>query len=143
MGLRAHLAPHLKALTMTYKPLDPIAFLIAFVTAPVVFTVMYFWVLFLPLIAFVGGFLPYLIFGLPLMLWFLLFNAPDEDALHSFTLKAVICIGCFGMGLTFATGHETLFGVALWGTAFGAVFGPLWAVQFCRIYLKLAHRSDP
>jgi hypothetical protein len=122
---------------MTREPIDPVAFLIAFVSAPFVFTLMYFWVLFIPVIAFIGGLLPYLILGLPLLMWHLLFHDINEDLLHRFALKSILTIGIPVMVMSVVFKAEALLGFALYGTIFGVMIGPLWAIQFCRIYVAL------
>lgn len=121
---------------MTREPIDPVAFSIAFVSAPFVFTLMYFWVLFIPVIAFIGGLLPYLVLGLPLLMWHLLFHDLDEDLLHRFALKSILTIGIGVMVASAVFKFEELFTVALYGTIFGVMIGPLWAIQFCRIYVR-------
>lgn len=117
--------------------IDPVAFFIALIGGPILFTALSFWILFIPVFALLFGGPAYLIVGTPVLLWYLRRNDADPSDL-GFLAFVVLAIGAFLVAsYAIAIGDEELLGAGLSYLVFGMIFGPAWAFTFGRIYTRL------
>ena len=117
--------------------IDPVAFFVALIAGPLVVTGMTFWLLFIPVFALVMGGPLYLIMGTPLLLIYLRRNQPSVESIAFLALLAVLALFPIAGALSLITGDAGLFQGAVFFLGFGLVFGPLWAVAFGKIYLRM------
>jgi hypothetical protein len=124
--------------TTETPPLDPVAFVAALILAPLLFTLLTFWVVLIPVAAlFIGG-LPYLILGTPVLLMMLL-QGPC-------TMGRMALAGMFTIAITFALavmgnialGSKDLSEVIGLGLC-SMIFAPLWAATFAKLYNRFYH----
>ena len=114
--------------------IDPTAFVIALIGAPLVVTALTFWMAFVPVIALVLGGPVYLAFAIPVLLWDLPRRRPTFGRLALLGLGAVAAFTfvLFVANLVFPEGRfDTL--VRVYGIM-GAIFAPLWAGTFAPLY---------
>ena len=118
--------------------IDPVAFFIALVGGPILFTLATFWLLLIPVFALGFGAIPYLLLATPTLLVYMRRNpaTPASIArvsLASFVVGWLICTALatqiMGAGIASA---------ALWILAFGTLFAPCWGASFGWLYVKLA-----
>jgi hypothetical protein len=115
---------------------DPVAFIVALVMAPLSIAALGFWALLVPVFAVYFGAIPYLLFGAPLF-----YLSLHRHGLHA---DKLISIGVYANGfIPFAFIPVALFqGFDLQSyliasdllLGFGALIGPLWAWAFAWIY---------
>lgn len=117
--------------------IDPVAFFIALIGGPLVFTGMTFAVFFIPVAALIFGGPAYLLIGTPLLLWYLRRNDGDPNALAILALKVMLSALILVLIVAAVTGDEGVFGFGLWFTGFGMIFGPAWAYFFGLLYQRL------
>ncbi|MEQ6201763.1 hypothetical protein ABMC88_01795 [Sulfitobacter sp. HNIBRBA2951] len=117
--------------------IDPVAFFAALIGAPILFTAMSFWFLFIPVFALVLGGPVYLIIGTPLLLWHLRYHDGDPDDLALLAFKAMAVAMLAVLVFAAISGDGDLFGAGLWLSGFGMIFGPAWAYCFGRLYANL------
>lgn len=117
--------------------IDPVAFFAALILGPLLFTLMSFWALFIPVFALAFGGPVYLVVGTPLLLWYLRRHdgAPGDLAVPA--LKALGIAALFLMITAAATANKELLDATLWYIGFGLIFGPAWAYFFGMIYARL------
>ena len=72
----------------------------------------------------------YLIIGTPLLLWYLRRNDGDPNALAALAFKVMVFSLLLVAVIAAITGDKQVFGVGLWFTGFGMIFGPAWAYFF-------------
>lgn len=116
---------------------DPVAFVIALVFGPILFTILTSWALFIPIFALVFGGPIYLLVGTPVMLVYLRRNRALPGKLALLALYAVL-------GLFAATAVAGLIAPRSINTDKiipfllpGLIFGPAWAVSFTLLYNRL------
>ena len=116
--------------------IDPVAFFAALVAAPLLVTLLTFWIILVPVLALAFGGLVYLAMSVPVLLWWL--GRHDAET-------GPIAWLAFGSNLLFSAGiylYMLLAGVsqpeplALLYLVFGSVFAPLWAAVFARLYRR-------
>lgn len=117
--------------------IDPVAFFAALIGGPLIFTALTFAAFFIPVAALLFGGPMYLIVGTPLLLWYLRSNDGDPDALALLAFKVMVFAFILVLCIAALTGEEGLFGVGMWFTGFGMIFGPAWAYSFGRVYRYL------
>lgn len=117
--------------------IDPVAFFIALIGGPLLFTAMTFWILLVPVFALVLGGPVYLVIGTPLLLWTLRYREPESGEIAMLAFKSVFGLSAVIAIAALITGETEILTGLLYFSAFGLIFAPLWAVSFCRIYLKL------
>ncbi|MEL6683554.1 MAG: hypothetical protein AAFQ09_13095 [Pseudomonadota bacterium] len=114
--------------------INPIAFVIALLLAPLLVTLLSFWTI-IGLFAIYFGLLPYLIVGTPILIWAVGRIKP--------TFGAYACLGLFGnvaMGIAGflimapQIGHEDAITSVLFLAGFGFIFAPLYAGAFGSLY---------
>lgn len=113
--------------------LDPVAFVAALILAPLLFTVLTFWVVLIPVGALIVGGLPYLILGAPILLAMLFFGPCTADRM---TRAAIITIAIpFAPSLLanlFLGGEGAL---AIFGLGLACmIFAAGWAATFASLY---------
>lgn len=113
--------------------LDPIAFACALVLAPIAFTAMTFWLMFIPVAAVFFGALPYLIFGTPVFLWMatrypLSFGSYALGGLAAHT-AFILCLA-----LMQAAGDSRFDGLPGFMAPWGVPFSLGWGGTFAWIY---------
>lgn len=119
--------------TLRYA-LDPVAFAFALICAPLLVALLGFWVLGIPVFALFFGVPPYLVFGTPILLFYLRLRrgTPLGAAKLAFGTVAAglvaIVSGLALQGDTFDVDAMMFFG----GCAL--VFGPLWGMTFGYLY---------
>lgn len=117
--------------------IDPVAFFVALIFGPLVFTALTFWALFIPVFALGFGFPVYLIVGTPVLLWYLRHNDGDPSDL-GFLAGKLILLGTFfaGGAAALAKEQELMFLIAFYA-GFGLIFGSAWAYFFGKVYQRL------
>lgn len=120
--------------------IDPAAFFVALIGAPLLVTAVTFWMLLIPVAALAMGGPVYLILGTPLLLWFLRRNVGKGEDIAFLALAAVLiaCGALFALGALLDEGD--MIAIAFLYGGFGIVFGPAWAATFAFLYNRL--RSD-
>lgn len=114
-------------------PLDPVAFVAALFLAPLLFTLVTFWVVLIPVGALIIGGLPYLILGTPVLLAMLLYGPCTSDRMAKaalitvaipFTpaLLATLFVGGAGLLAVFGTGLACMIFAAGWATTFAGLY---------------------
>lgn len=124
---------------LPYPPrylIDPVAFFGALIGAPILFTLLSFWALFIPVFALVLGGPAYLVIGTPILLWYLRRNdgEPSDLGFLAFCIMAV----CLALLLLFAavTGDEQMLVTGCFFFGFGMIFAPAWAYLFGTLYRR-------
>ncbi len=125
---------------LPYPPryiIDPVAFFIALIGGPLLFTLVSFWMLFIPVFALGFGAPAYLIIGTPVLLWYLRGHdgAPEELAALGFIVMAIAAAAV--PLISAVTKDDDLFGGGLFYAGFGMIFAPAWAYCFGLIYQKM------
>ena len=114
------------------RTLDPIAFTLALVAAPVVVAVLGFWLAMIPIIALIG--MPvYLIVGTPILLWMVTRYPMNGKvyALAGFLANCALTIGlAIGQQLFPNEDLSEYIGCAL----VGLIFAPVWSAVFAKLY---------
>ncbi len=105
--------------------IDPFAFVIALVLAPLIPAVALFWMLFIPVFAVGFGGIPYLLFGTPAFLYALSvgWRDPPRIGLIAFLANAFFC------AFLWIAAEPAVFFLA-----FGSVFAFIWGVLFAILY---------
>lgn len=116
--------------------IDPVAFFGALIAAPLLFTLVTFWIIFIPVFALVFGGPAYLIVGTPVLLWYLRRNDGDPADLGFLAFVIMVAGLVFICGVAFVAQEPELMSVGLGYLGFGMIFGPAWAYVFGRLYQK-------
>jgi len=119
--------------------IDPVAFCLALVGGPLMFTGLTFWTL-IPVFAVVIGGPVYLAFGTPVLLWHLRRNDGDPTDLALLAFKVMALLFVIFAATAVITGNNNMLDGGLVLAAFGLIFAPAWAYFFGNIYRRL--RSD-
>lgn len=118
--------------------IDPVAFFVALIGAPLLFTLATFWVLFIPVGALYVGSLPYLVIGTPVLLYHLSRNPARPGDLASLSIAVCLVLGLAFIALAAVFGHSESATVAFYITLCAIIFAPCWAATFGWLYTKLA-----
>lgn len=117
-------------------------FLVAFIAAPLLVTLLTFWA-FIPVYALLFGGPLYLIAGLPLAVWYLRTRTPRCIQL---LLLALICqllqIPIFFIAALYFGDFDMLNALPAF-LFFGAIFALIWTLTFLALYLLLARAEPP
>ncbi|WP_299412757.1 hypothetical protein [uncultured Sulfitobacter sp.] len=122
---------------LPYPPryiIDPVAFFVALVGGPVLFTAASFWALFIPVFALALGGPVYLVIGTPLLLWYLRHHDGEPHDLAWLAFRVMVLALLLVATLAAITGDEDLFGLGMAYTGFGMIFAPAWAYFFGTLY---------
>ena len=114
--------------------IDPVAFFVALIGAPIVFALFTFWIFFIPVAAIVFGGPAYLVFGTPVMLWVMNRRDPSGFEVIGWALLAVVVMIALMSLLGILTGDKDWFDFALFYGGFGLIFAPCWAATFIGLY---------
>lgn len=126
---------------MTAKPnilptLDPVAFALALVLAPLVVALVFFWLLLIPVLAVIFGAVPYLVFGTPALMWMVTRHRPS---LGRFALSGLIvhviflaCLAAWGLLLQDQAVLDLWWLYAL----FGLPHAVAWPMAFALLYRR-------
>ncbi|MCX7566900.1 hypothetical protein OS189_11170 [Sulfitobacter sp. F26169L] len=106
---------------------DPVAFFAALIGGPILFTLLSFWALLIPVAALILGAPFYLLVGTPVLLWYLRHHDGDPHDLGFLAFKVMGIVLVFGTLLAAATGDQNLLGIGLSYTGFGMIFALAWA----------------
>lgn len=117
--------------------IDPVAFFAALIGVPLLFTALTFAPFFIPVAALFFGGPMFIIVGTPLLLWYLRLNDGDPNALAFLAFKVMAFALILAAALAAITGDDAVFGIGLWFTGFGMIFGPAWAYFFGIVYQYL------
>lgn len=117
--------------------IDPVAFFAALIGGPLIFTAITFAAFLIPVAALLFGGPMYLIIGTPLLLWYLRRNDGDPNALAALAFKVMAFSLLLVAVIAAITGDKQVFGVGLWFTGFGMIFGPAWAYFFGLVYQRM------
>lgn len=117
--------------------IDPVAFFVALIGAPLVFALFTFWAFLIPVVAVAYGGPLYLIFGTPILLWVLSKRDPSYLEVTGWSLVAVIliCLGCLAM--TLIDSPRAWINMAQFFGGFGLIFAPAWSATFLALYRSL------
>ncbi len=125
-----------------WRPVDPVAFTVALIGAPLAVTVATCWLI-VPLFALVFGGPLYLIFGAPILFVYFGLCRPRW---FGPVILAALTMACLWLGAEVLTAGNLIgnrwttgFG-SLYGP-FGMVFGPLWALPVTWLYRQCARQS--
>jgi len=127
----------------THYIIDPVAFFIALIGGPLLFTAATFWLALIPVFALALGAIPYLVVGIPVLLLHLRRHPPEVDRISTTALKAflvlwaTVCAGAWlrNMSAVDAVDLAALAGIIL---IFGSVFSLCWGACFGWLYRALA-----
>ena len=115
---------------------DPTAFVVALIGAPLLVTACTFWIGFIPLIALAMGGPVYLLLAIPVLLWDLPRHEPSFWRITAFGFLAAMSFAALLAIASLFVGGELRSAVMLY-LIMGAIFGPLWAAPFAPIYLAM------
>lgn len=125
---------------MTAKPdipptLDPLAFVLALVLAPLLVALVFFWALLIPVFAVIFGGLPYLVFGTPVLLW-LATRAPLRPGRYALVGMGVhgLFLACLAVWSLQAQPDPRPM-LAFFG-GFGLPMAALWFAAFALLYRR-------
>ena len=129
------------ALAAPRHSIDPVAFFIALIGAPLLATLMWFWVLLIPVAALLIGGPIYLALGTPLLMIYLQRHPCTVGGIVFLAVCGVLALLPLGWLVALSTGQSEALYIALFFCGFGLIFGPLWATHFAFLYRKMAR--DP
>ncbi|WP_435259956.1 hypothetical protein ACSBLW_09455 [Thioclava sp. FR2] len=117
--------------TVRYHLLDPVAFSLALVLAPLLVAVVFFWVILIPVFAVPFGMPVYLIFGTPMLLILVtrIPVTPWHFGLCGFALELALVL--FHAATEHLIDYDYDLGVLL---LWGLPIAPLWTATFARLY---------
>ncbi|MGJ8628858.1 MAG: hypothetical protein ACSHXB_18000 [Sulfitobacter sp.] len=117
--------------------IDPVAFFVALVGGPLIFTLGTFWIMLIPVAALGFGAIPYLVIGTPVLLFHLSRHPAKPSQLALLALLTMFGLSiCLSIGAFISQNNDT-FGLVLFVLFFGAIFAPAWAACFGWLYGKL------
>jgi|AntRauMFilla1563_2_1112583.scaffolds.fasta_scaffold07198_3 hypothetical protein len=117
--------------------IDPVAFFVALIGGPLLFTALSFWALFIPVFALGLGGPLYLVIGTPLLLCYLRRNDGDPGDLAALAFKVMVLALVPITLLALLIGEKEVFGFGFAFSGFGMIFGPAWAYFSGWIYQRL------
>jgi len=122
--------------------IDPVAFFVALVSAPLLVGLLGVWLLIPPFAVIFGGPL-YLIFVTP-ALWLALqrgIKTPGKFALIGF----LVMLGLLALGFVVDAAFSIFLGVELltFYGGFGLIFAPIWSATFAALYQKFRNKNYP
>ncbi len=117
--------------------IDPVAFFIALIGGPLLFTALSFWALLIPVFALILGGPIYLVVGTPVLLWYLRNHDGDPSALGFLSLKVIGFLAPLTILISAAISDEELLLIGIYSIGFCMFFAAAWAYCFGRIYQHL------
>jgi hypothetical protein len=123
--------------TKVLETLDPKAFVLALIGAPILVALLGFWLFLIPVFAMVLGGPVYLVFGTPVLLWMVTrfpLDIPDY-ALAGLLLQFVVLLSLSAI-LALITLRESDEVLIFMGAMIGLIFAPLWTGTFALLYRR-------
>jgi hypothetical protein len=117
--------------------IDPVAFFIALIGGPLLFTALSFWALLIPVFALVFGGPVYLVVGTPVLLWYLRNHDGNPSDLGFLGLKVMGLIALLIIMIAAITNDEELLIIGVYSIGFSMFFAAAWTYCFGRIYQHL------
>ena len=121
----------------TRHMIDPLAFFGALILAPVLVTLLTFWVLLIPVFALVMGGPVYLITAVPVLLWWLGRREPDAGEIMLLAMAVNLAASALIYLYFLARVPNDPVGAAVMYLAFGSIFAPAWAGMFAWLYRRM------
>lgn len=118
--------------------IDWIAFGVALIFGPVIFAALTFWAYYIPVIALLLGGPVYLLFGTPLLIWYLHRFTPKVWQISLLALASLGLLVPFAVIFSLVTGMRNPFDMMRFYLFFGVFFAPLWGYCFAHLYICLA-----
>ena len=117
---------------------DPLAFFVALIGAPLLVTALTFWAYLIPVFALIFGAVPYLLLGTPALLVFLprYGSGALKIALLAFCVMGAALAVVALLFAAFPANQDLQFILQL--GSFGLIFAPLWGAAFGWIYGPMA-----
>lgn len=120
--------------------IDPVAFALALVLAPIVVAVLGFWALLIPVAALVFGGPLYLVVGTPILLIYLHYRVGSvQDCMLMAFATMLVGVGALWLWRQITMPSVDISSHLIFAS-FGVFFGPVWAATFARLYNRW--RSD-
>lgn len=125
-------------------PIEPVAFVLALILAPVLFTLCSFWLMFIPVVALVFGGPVYLVVGTPVLLALALWSplTPRTCAKAAFGSVAVLTLVALAGNLAMQHQADDTGGILIFA-AFAALFATVWGATFGNLYVWLTKAKTP
>ena len=119
---------------------DPTAFVLALVGGPVIFTLLTFWLLLVPVFALVIGGLPYLAIGTPLLLVHLRYHPARVGGIVKLAVLGLLGGVLVFLALVLLRSDDTWTGFLAAGAMFAVClpFAAGWAAAFALLYRAMA-----
>lgn len=131
MTRQSHHTPQLR------YPIDPVAFFLAMIAGPLLVALLGFPIFLIPVFALVIGGLPYLIIGIPVMMYVLRHNDARPALFAGSAFLTILALGAIcGVTILFADlqiRKEEL-GIVNFYAFFSAIFAPLWGATSGWLY---------
>jgi len=121
---------------------DPVAFIVSLIAAPLLFTGATFWVLYIPLFALALGGIPYLVIGTPVLWVHLRRKRADIGDIAWLACIWNIAAVAVATAIWAYVNANQAAEVALMGFmfgVFGVVFSAGWGATFGWLYIRLSH----
>lgn len=113
--------------------IDPVAFFVALIGAPLLVTALSCWLVF-PVFALVFGGPAYLAIGTPVLLWHLGHHEPNWERIMGLAALSIITVYFGTSVLALITGDGSLIKIASLYCGFGFLFAVLWSAPFSWLY---------
>ena len=117
--------------------IDPVAFFVALIGAPIVFALFTFWAYFIPVAAIVFGGPVYLVVGTPLLLWMLSKGDPNYGKVILWSLTGLLAALAALPLISLVIVKLHLAEAIYFFGGFGLFFAPAWAATFLALYRLL------
>lgn len=133
------IGPHLPDLPMRHT-IDPLAFVLAFVGAPLVPATLLFWLLIPPFAVLFGGPV-WIVLGLPVLLWQMPKTGPDAGKIAPLAFVGnLLATGAIYGYAVLTHNHDAEAFLWIYGI-FGSVMAPAWGACFAWLYRAFLPRS--
>ena len=121
--------------------IDPVAFVVALVGAPILVALLGFWAVFIPVFALFFGGPVYLVLGTPVLLWYLPRSGVNPWAIG--VLAFATCIAALGFASLIASlpGNREIFELLGMYLVFGPIMAPIWGLTFGWLY-QISERNS-
>jgi hypothetical protein len=116
---------------------DPVAFFLALLGGPALFTLLTCWLV-IPVFALAFGVLPYLLIGTPLLLIYLRRRPVTPRAISWLAFHAFVAAWVIYANMLYFAFPGGAASSALWVLPFGAIFAPCWGACFGMLYRGMA-----
>lgn len=117
--------------------IDPVAFFLALLGGPILFTLATFWLFFIPVAALILGGLPYLMIGTPVLLIYLSRRPAAPAPLAGLAMAVVGMLSAVLVSAVALSGDREAIAPVLGMLVFCIVFAGCWAASFGSLYRAL------